>query len=114
MFPAPSVEIKSILQTLNSLCEIERKLATHGDPGNVRRNIERIKESMEAAGFFYEDPMDQSWNETRTDLDASIAGSRTEDLIVVEVIKPIVRFGERSLSRVIQKGVVIVRSKSEK
>ena len=62
--------------------------------------------------IFYEDPMDQPFNETRTDLEVSIAGTRTEDLRVIEVIKPIIRFGDRTSSRVVQKGIVIVESKS--
>jgi hypothetical protein len=46
--------------------------------------------------------MGQAFNETRTDLEASIAGAGAEDLVVVEVIKPIVRIGEPALSRVVQ------------
>ena len=49
--------------------------------------------------------------ETRTDLEASITGEGTENLYVVEVIKPIVRIGDKSFSRVVQKGIVIVQSK---
>jgi hypothetical protein len=61
--------------------------------------------------MFYEDPMGQSFNETRTDLDASIAGTDTEDLVVVQVVKPIVRAGARSHSRVIQRGMVVVEAR---
>jgi hypothetical protein len=55
--------------------------------------------------------MGQIFKETRTDLEATISGSSTEDLHVVEVIKPIIRQGSRQFSRVAQKGIVIVESK---
>ncbi len=100
-------------KVLNNLCDIERKLLIHGDPGNARRNVDRIKETFEAANIFYEDPMGESFTETRTDLEASITGVDTENLRVVEVIKPIVRCGDKNYSRVIQKGIVVVESKTE-
>ena len=56
--------------------------------------------------------MGETFNETRTDLEASITGSGTENLHVVEVIKPIVRVGDKNFSRVVQKGIVVVESKS--
>src|SRR5690242_12408318 len=100
---------KWLLRTLNNLYDIERKLAAHGDPGNARRNVEQIKESfVDALKLFYEDPTGKPFTETRADLEASITGSGTEDLTVVEVIKPIVRHGNQAYSRVVQKGVVIV------
>jgi hypothetical protein len=103
---------KFVLQTLNHLYDAERKLALHGDPGAVLRNIERIKDAFAAEKLFYEDPMGQPFNETRTDLEASIAGEGAENLHVTEVIKPVIRYGEQSYSRVVQKGIVVVRSKS--
>lgn len=101
---------KWALQVLNNVCDIERKLAINGDPLNARRNVERIKEAFESQQIFYEDPMGQLFSETRTDLEASITGTGTENLKVVEVIKPIVRWGDRSFSRVVQKGIVVVES----
>lgn len=114
MNPSVVVEVpKFVLQVLNNLCDIERKISIHGDPGNVRRNVERIKEALEGERIFYEDPMGQKFNETRTDLEATITGESTEALHVVEVIKPIIRVGEKSFSRVVQKGIVVVQSKKQ-
>jgi hypothetical protein len=113
MHPPGSVEIsKFVLQVLNNLCDIERKLSIHGDPGNAKRNVERIKETFEYERVFYEDPMGQSFSETRTDLEATITGEGSDNLKVVEVIKPIIRFGDRNFSRVVQKGIVIVQSET--
>src|SRR5260370_5908432 len=102
---------KFILNTLNHLYEIERKLALHGDPASIQRNVERIKETFADANVFYEDPMGQPFSETRADLEASISGESTEDLVVTEVIKPIIRIGDQGYSRVAQKGIVVVKTK---
>ncbi len=112
-----SLEIpKWILTVLNSVYEVEQKLALHGDPGNASRNIDRIKETIRNEGLLYEDPMGQPFKETRTDLEATISGESTEDLFVAEVIKPIIRVsilrdGQETFTRVIQKGIVVVQAK---
>ena len=80
---------KFFLQVLNNLCDIERKLSIYGDPGNAKRNVERIKETFEDERVFYEDPMGQSFSETRTDLEATITGEGSDNLKVVEVPKSI-------------------------
>jgi hypothetical protein len=100
---------KWILRTLNNLYDVERKLAAFGDPGNISRNVEQMKEAFKEIPLFYEDPAGQTFSETRIDLEATIAGSGTENLKVAEVIKPIIRYGELANSRVVQKGVVVVK-----
>jgi hypothetical protein len=105
---------KWILTLLNNLYEIEKKLSLHGDPGNAAKNIQKIKDSCREEGlFFYEDPLAQPFRETRTDLEATISGQGTENLVVAEVIKPIIRIGRAELSRVVQRGIVIVQSKQK-
>lgn len=110
----PAIEVpKWALTLLNNLYEVERKVALHGDPGNASRNVEKMKAALGEEGLFYEDPMGHPFKETRTDLEATISGSGTENLVVVEVIKPIIRGGNKDLSRVVQKGIVLVQSKHE-
>ncbi len=107
----PSLEIaKWVQQVLNNLYEVENKLNRAGDPGNALRNVARMKEALASAQVFYEDPFGQSFVETRTDLEANISGTETENLRVVEVIKPIIRHGNASYSRVVQKGIVVVQA----
>lgn len=107
---------KWALTLLNQLFEIEKKLSATeaSDPSNCLRNITKIKDAMEELGLFYEDPMGQHFKDTRTDMEASISGTSTDNLIVVEVIKPIIRQGKREFSKVAQKGIVIVESKTNK
>ena len=121
---------KSILIVLNQLYELEQKLKQN-DPAGLGRNIGKMKDALADEGLpaldahggqlrlslAYEDPMGQSFNETRTDLDATIAGAGTENLVVVEVIKPIIRAtvkdGANESSKIVQKGIVIVESRKE-
>ena len=112
MAPVFTMEIpKWILNTLNNIYEIEKKLALHGDAGNATRNVDKMKDTFAELGVFYEDPRGQEFRETRTDLDATISGNDTENLVVVEVIKPIIRAGEAAFSKVVQKGIVVVESR---
>lgn len=122
---------KSILTAVNQLYEMEQKIKRHGDPSNLLRNVTKMKDAFaeeglpmgdvgggqQRIGLAYEDPMGQLFKETRTDLDATISGAGTENLVVVEVIKPIIRAMVRDsageFGRVVQKGIVIVESQKE-
>jgi len=110
----PKVEVqKWILGIVNNVYELERKLQSGGDLANVARNLLRIKDCLAEAGIIYEDPMGQPFKETRTDLDANISGTKTENLYVTEVIKPIVRLTDGGFSTIVQRGVVVVEAKEE-
>jgi len=112
---------KLYITLLNQLFEIERKLGESEEYEKIARNIERMKDvfcseiSPQDANteLFYENPMGQTYNETRNDLDAHIIGEGTENLIVVDVIKPIIRIGNRQqgLTKVVQRAMVTVESK---
>lgn len=119
-----TIEIpKFFLTLLNHLYEIERKVGGLEDFKKIARNVERMKDIFRTEfnpaepgmGVYYEDPMGQSYDETRNDLDANISGEGTEDLVVVDVIKPIIRikYSRQGLSKIIQKGVVIVESNTK-
>jgi len=69
-----------------------------------------MKDIIAGEKLFYDDPINQEYKETRTDLEVSIAGESTENLIVSEVIKPIIRYGDDQYSKVVQKGIVVVTS----
>lgn len=128
---------KSISIVINQLYELEQKIKKYGDPGNLMRNVTKMKDAFaeeglpaDASGHLhiclsYEDPMGQPFKETRADLEATISGTGTDNLVVVEVIKPIIRTeirvsaGELSeqnkaqFNQVIQKGIVIVETQKE-
>ena len=122
---------KSILTVLNQLYELEQKLKKQEDSDDISRNVGKMKDAFAEEGLpvlyagggqlrvclTYEDPMGQPFKETRTDLEATTAGSCTENLVVVEVFKPIIRAifrdGTGEFSKIVQKGIVTVESRKE-
>tara|TARA_R110002153_G_scaffold262480_1_gene423390 strand:- start:2332 stop:2712 length:381 start_codon:yes stop_codon:yes gene_type:complete len=108
---------KKIITILNQLFEIERKSKENGQLDKIVRNIDRIKSALiqdnQSGELFYEDPTGEEYSETRNDLEVHIVGENTQGLVVVDVIKPIIRYGNRQLglTQVIQRGVVSVTSK---
>ena len=110
----PALDVpKWALLLLNNVYEIERKLSLHGDPGNAKRNIEKIKDALFARDCFTRTHSVKRSRKRGTDLEATISGESVENLVVVEVIKPIIRWGGQELSRVVQKGIVVVQASTE-
>ena len=85
------------------------------ESNSIGRNVSRIKEIFEHlepdGGLLFHNPIGESYNETRTDIDASIAGDSAENLIITEVIKPIIRYRKGGISMIARKGIVVVESK---
>jgi len=107
---------KQYIEILDQVFEIEKKLESISKPNSIGRNINRIKEIFEylnIGSLIYQNPLGEKFNETRTDLEASIAGSSTENLIVTEVIKPIIRLrSNNGTTTIVRRGVVVVESKN--
>ena len=108
------------IDLLDQVFEIEKKLELINEPNSIARNISKMKEVFENAfgsitetdiGLLYHNPIGEAYSETRTDLEASIAGSLTTNLVVTEVIKPIIRFRSGGVNMIARKGVVVVASK---
>ena len=116
----------SFLNLLNQVFEIEKKASKLEEPNSIERNVRRIKSLFEEGlpvtvghaavklSLVYHDPAGESYDETRTDCEASIAGDSAENLRIIEVIKPVIRVqGEGIISRIVQKAVVVVASAPE-
>jgi hypothetical protein len=101
---------KELLYILNQVFEIEQKLP---DGSSMKRNVSNIREKFEEMGFSYENPIGENYPETRTDCEASIAGVSHEDLVITQVLKPIIRLKKDGINTIVQKGIVIVEA-SEK
>lgn len=104
---------KYLLILINNIFEIQKKISLGDDALNISRNLMKISEALEEQGLTFENPLGQKFNQTRADLDATISGEGTENLVVVDVLKPIIRVGNSSNSVVIQKGIVIVETFKE-
>ena len=110
------------INLLDQVFEIERKLEGIKEAKSVSRNISRIKDifqhicatpSESDVGLMYHNPVGEDYDETRLDLEASIAGESAESLVVTEVIKPIIRYRGHGITRIVRKGVVVVQSKNK-
>ena len=115
-------QYKSYFEILDQLFEVERKLENIVETNSISRNLNKMKDIFETnlfssstssdIGFTYHNPIGESYNETRLDVDASIAGNSTENLIIKEVIKPIIRYKSGGSTLIARKGVVVVESKN--
>ncbi len=97
---------KEIIKLLNQLFEIEKKSAKSDDAIKIDRNIARIKSIFEEQGIIMKNPLHESYQDTRTDIDAEIDGDPSKKLMITEVLKPIL-YKDNQL---IQKGLVIVEN----
>ena len=114
-------QYKPYFELLDQLFEIERKLENIEESNSIARNLNKMKDIFETnlfssstsseIGFTYHNPIGEAYNETRLDLEASIAGNSTEILIIKEVIKPIIRYKSGGSTLIARKGVVVVESK---
>ena len=113
---------KFYIDLIDQVFEVEKKLYSIEESNSINRNILRMKEIFENifstssetdVGLSYHNPIGESYSDTRTDLEASIAGSSIENLVVKEVVKPIIRYRKGSLTMIARKGVVVVEAKND-
>ncbi|MGB5069774.1 MAG: hypothetical protein WBO28_02375 [Flavobacteriales bacterium] len=111
------------LDLINQVFEIEKKALAMQEQNSISRNINKIKEmieheffspetSQQSVGFIYHNPVGESYNETRTDCEASISGTSTDNLEIIEVIKPIIFLKQGGIKRMVQKAVIVAQSKN--
>lgn len=105
------MEEKTILNMLNQLFEIEKKMDQQPLEKSINRNLRRLKMPFEELGFRYHNPLGEKYTLTRMDCEATIAGDSTENLVIVEVIKPIIYLQQNGQNQIVQKGIVITEGK---
>lgn len=98
------------LQIINQIFDMEKKLEKIENSRSFERNIRRIKSQLAEMDIEYLNPIGQRYNETRTDVTATISGHSSNNLIITEVIKPIIVQKVGNMQQIIQTGVVIVES----
>ena len=113
------------LDFVNQIFEIEKKSINLNEENSILRNVNKIKALIEdeffkgsiMIGLSYHNPIGESYSDTRTDCEATIAGGGVDNLEIIEVIKPIIFYAYREsqiIKKVIvQQAVVIVQQKSE-
>jgi hypothetical protein len=115
---------QAYLDFMNQIFEIEKKATNLKEDNSIQRNINKMKGIMEeeffkgtsTIGLSYHNPLGESYNDTRTDCEATIAGTEVENLEIIEVIKPIIFYSyqenDKTMKIIVQPAVVIVQSKN--
>lgn len=115
---------QAYLDFMNQIFEIEKKSANLKEENSIQRNLNKMKGILEeeffkgssTIGLTYHNPIGESYSDTRTDCEATIAGTGVENLEIIEVIKPIIFYAyqenEKVIKVIVQPAVVIVKSKN--
>lgn len=115
---------QAYLDFMNQIFEIEKKADNLKEEHSIQRNINKMKGIMEeeffkgsaTIGLSYHNPLGETYSETRTDCEATISGTGSENLEIIEVIKPIIYYSyqdnEKVMKVIVQPAVVIAQSKN--
>jgi len=100
--------MRQVVNIINQVFEIEKKLSGAQANGSIQRNIDRIKNELEEMGYSFHNPINEKYDPTRTDCEANITGSGSGKLVITEVIKPVIRNTNDGENKIIQKAIVVV------
>jgi hypothetical protein len=95
----------------NLLFEMEQKRVAKSDDKALARLHQRMMQTLGEAGYIIHNPLGEDYDETRTDVEASICrdGSDGGTMTVRTVLKPVVyRKSDRNDYILVQRGAVIV------
>ncbi len=96
------------LQLINQIFDLEKKVGKMENGRSIARNINRMKHLVEEMGYQYHNPIAEPYNDTRTDCDATLSGNGSNNLMITEVIKPMISVEVMGMRQIVQKAVVIV------
>ncbi len=102
------------LKLINNYFDMDKKISQKTELQSLTRNIERMKVVFEEMGYIIKNPKGEVYNETRTDCEASIVGDSSDNLIITDVIKPIVYWRIGEILGIVQQGVVLVEGNPKK
>jgi hypothetical protein len=102
--------MKTNIHIINQIFEIQQKADAQNFAESIERNVRKIINLFADEGLEWHNPLGEKYTSTRTDVEANIVGNESSNMIITEVIKPIIyqTQGERQL---LQKGVVMVQAK---
>ncbi len=98
------------IRMANLVYELDRRFLQKGENSQtIRRLYQRMVQTMEDAGIWMYNPINEIYSETRTDLEATISeNARNNSLRIIEVLKPVLYLKTGHSRQLLQKGVVIV------
>ena len=107
---------KWLLNSLNNIYQLKLKAKRKGFYDEIERDLVKLKENFADGGLIIHDPLGEKCPDTRTDVEVNIAGEGGENLVIIDVIKPIIRQGTSGLtinqSTVVQKGIVVAEQQN--
>jgi hypothetical protein len=116
--------LRDHLYVLNQVFALKRRLRKCEIPEGTLRPLERIEEYMAAnlhvrdvlpdgCGLVMVDPLGESYDDRRTELEADVIGAATGPLFIVDVLRPIIRLSIGARTYVLQRGAVTVAPETE-
>ncbi|HCC51758.1 MAG TPA: hypothetical protein DEQ30_06590 [Porphyromonadaceae bacterium] len=96
------------VQLINQLTEIEYKISQDNLMLKYERNFNRVRNLLEEEGYLFRYPIGEKYRESNTDCEAGIIGEESENMVVVQVIKPVIYKKDADKITLVQKGIVIV------
>ncbi|GAB4420280.1 MAG: hypothetical protein OHK0039_33720 [Bacteroidia bacterium] len=103
-----SEQLAPLITIANQLFDLDQKIAPLDEAPRLGRHIERMRRALGELGIGYHSPLGEAYDETRTDCEASIAGTSAHNLRIREVIKPLVYLQEGDWRRILQRALVVV------
>ena len=95
----------------NLVFDLDKKILSKDTNTGLQRIYDKMKQTIEEAGIYLYNPIGERYAETRTDVDANIAGTAMENLVISDVIKPVLYKNDNGRKVLLQKGVVIVNER---
>lgn len=98
------------IQVINQFFEIEQKINNQNQSSLFERNFNKLKALFEEDGYIIQDPVNESYSDSRTDCEASFVGKVTSKMKITKTLKPVIYKKSDNTILLIQKAVVFVES----
>lgn len=102
--------MEQIIQIINQVSEINQKLIQENVLPKFERNLNRLFSIFEEEGYICTMPLGEKYNDARTDCTANVVGKEGKNMIITQVIKPIIYKKANGTITLLQKGIVMVEN----
>lgn len=99
------------LQIINQLFEMQQKLAQENMNQKFERNFNRLFNIFEEEGYLIKNPEGEKYSDARTDCEINIVGREGKNMVITQVVKPVIYKQENGAVTLVQKGIVMVENK---
>jgi len=96
--------MKQLYEIVNQLSTLENKLRSNDE---FERCFSRCRQALQELEITYYSPLNEVYRDTRTDVEAHITGNPGPNMVISQVIKPVIVHK----GALVQRGIVIVETK---